>query len=154
LGTVTESNPYTPGNWVEQNFRSEKPSREQYEQHWPSELVGGVVDEASTELMQEVSKLQKPRDLFSEPLDIPPFLSEPVEFKKIEPKRHYERSPQLDLPITGKIDWKNPERLSELRSLMRSRLSVVDVARRMGCSRNAIIGACHRNEIPISIREK
>ena len=92
----------------------------------------------------------------NEPLDIPPFLPEPVEFKKVKPKRSYKRvyNPQLELGVVAKINWKLPENIQTLRSLMAAKLPVVTVADRMGCTRNAIIGACHRNNIQISNRGK
>lgn len=111
-------------------------------------VVEPKIDRLARDLVQAAETEQG--DLFSEPLDVPLFLPEPVEFKKIVPRRNYTRT----VSKSNVINWTIPENVQTLRSLMATGMRVVTVAERMGCTKNAIIGACHRNGIQISKRKK
>ena len=120
------------------------------------EGYGNVVHPRAPHVVKSVSQHAKPRfkpeieEELSKPVELPRFLlsrKEPSEDEPEPPEPDYKpvvlkrtRAPSQ----FNRVDWHDSRNVDLLRQLVTAKLKSPEIAKRFKCTRNAIIGACHR----------
>jgi hypothetical protein len=130
-GVVTEGNPSKSDNWIRRHYVS-------------PEEAGAIADDVIPAFLPPVAFTAKSPPRFDIAAQVKMLGADSL-LPPEKPKRRRYSVPSVNLSSEN-LNWKVPARLEQLRHLLLvEKLPLSQIARRMGCSRNAVIGACHRH---------